>query len=514
MRAIDFALFDAATSGDLDALRRALHGGARLNVRVSPLGLTPLGAAAAGGHLDVLRELLAAGAKVDATDDLGRTPLLVAAGEGKTDAVRELLRAGADIEAVDDSGETALFEAAQWGHLEVVRALVDMGADAGRVVNGETSYDRAILRKHRQVAELLASHGGTTALTGAKGLATEIARSFGVRARAGGADAAPGWPATQFAMKVIHRGNPIEIGVFDGGCSVIGRGRNDDPVFSLNQPTFGIETRVTEVTGLPIALFRSASTSVDRLRAYFDSAETRQWCSKLRLTGDEFFAHTRERFYLLHRSLDVAVLRERLDLIAELVPPPKPVRLVSETAHRIKLGKTIRAAGGDGARHRYGGELDPPVICRNCKAPAHLLLTIDPTDAALDLKSLGSAPLRIVFCLDCMSFPSLTYVDQSDAHPRIVHQDAGERHDETPPLELRHVQLAPQASAAGAGSKVGGSPRWIQGPEIPDCISCREPMAFLAQIASTRTLSFVDEGTLYTFVCERCRMMASLVQSH
>jgi hypothetical protein len=462
-----------------------------------------------------VRALLAAGAKLDAADDLGRTPLILAAGEGKLEVLRELLKAGADIEAVTDAGETPLMEAARWGHLEAVRVLIAAGADVNRAVDGETAYDHATLRKHREVAELLRSSGGTTAISGARALAQEIARGFGGRARRGGSSRVPDWPATQFEVKAVHQGRPISIGVFDGGCSVEARGAGGDgPVFALNRPFSSIEKRVTNVAGLTVPLFRHPDSAPEELRAYFRRAHIRRVVSRLGLSGDELLAVAGQSVYLLHRSVDVAALRDRLDGLAELVPPPRPLRLVSEKAHGLRFGRPIRERSGNGARHSFGGALDPAVKCRNCKAPAHLMLTIDTTDRALGLKSLGRGPLEIVFCLDCMSFPSLTYVDHSRGHPRIVRQDAGERHGETPPLEARQVGLSRLTSASGGGSKIGGSPKWIQGAEIPSCIRCKKPMAFLAQIASMPTLGFVDDGKLYTFVCEVCKMTASLVQSH
>jgi uncharacterized protein len=515
-RAVDIALYQAAASGDLDALRKAIDAGARLNARVWPVGSTALGAASSEGHLAIVRGLLEAGAKVDAPDDLGRTPLALAAREDKVDVLTELLNAGADIEAVTDAGETVLMEAARWGNLDATRTLIAAGADVNRVVDGVTAYDHATQRTepgHRAVAELLRSGGGGTAIAGAKALAQGIARSFGVRVRRGGSSGFPGWPATHFGMKATHRGMQIEIEVFDGGCTVTGPVAARPVQLALNRPLPGVETRVRSAPDVPVPLFCRARTETDRVHEFVLDPERLRIVTRLELSGDELFGVDAHRFYLLHHSRDLAALRTRLGLLAELLPKPRPVRVVAETAHRIKIGKPIPEGRRERARHWFGGELDRPTKCRNCKTPAHLLLTIDPTDEALGVRSLGREPLRVVFCLDCMLFPSLTYIDFSTAHPQIVRQDPGERHDETTPLERCVVQLVRQTSPKGPGSKVGGWPKWIQEPDVPECIGCREPMAFLAQIASTPTLSFVDDGTLYAFVCEKCRIMASLVQS-
>jgi hypothetical protein len=314
-------------------------------------------------------------------------------------------------------------------------------------------------------------------------------------------------------MKASYQSLPLVVEVFAAGCNVRGPVAGRPLPFALNRPIHGLETRVRTGPEVPVPLFCRARTDADRVHELVLDQVRLRLVSRLDLSGDELFAIGTDQFYLLHYSRDVAALRARLDVVAELIPRPRAVRVVTETAHRIKIGTAARGAGKGRARHAFGGELEPPARCRNCKTPAHLLLTIDPTDDALGLQSLGREPLRIVFCLDCMVFPSLTYVDYSARHPQIVRQDPGERHDETSPLARSEVQLVRQTSAKGPGSKVGGWPKWVQDPEVPECIGCREPMGFLAQIASTPTLSFVDDGTLYTFVCEGCRMMASLVQS-
>ena len=350
-------------------------------------------------------------------------------------------------------------------------------------------------------------------LAAAKELAQEVARSLGVRARRGGSFGHQEWPATYFDMKANRGGLTLTIEVSDSGCNVTGVLSGRPPAFSLNRPTHGIKARGKPVGDPPVKLFLQRPSDADRVTAFLLASERSEIPSKLALSGDELFAIGTDRFYLLHQSRDVRALHDRLDLIAQLLPAPTPLRLASDAPHRIKIGKA-QPKGAERPRHAWGGTLEPPPICINCNAPAHLLLTIDATDRALGLAALGRDPLRFVFCLDCMVFPSLTYVDHSSTHPRIVRQDPAERHSDTSALEMREVELVPQPSAKGAGSKIGGSPKWVQQPEIPECIACGEPMAFLAQIASTSTLAFVDDGTLYTFVCAKCRMMASLVQSH
>jgi hypothetical protein len=350
-------------------------------------------------------------------------------------------------------------------------------------------------------------------VTRAKGLADDVARAFGGRVRREDAGGGPGWPETQFVLKTTHQDAPIEIRVFDSGCTFQGRGwGRDGPVFVLGRSLPSIDKRVTGIPALEVPLFRHGLTSADDLRELFGDGRVRRLCTDLKIGRDELLVVTTLSVAMVHRSTDVEWLRRRLDLITELVPQPKPARGLTRIAHRIRIATGIPAAGG--SRHRFGGALEQPAMCRNCHAPAHLLLTFDPTDAALGLEALGPAPIRVVFCIDCMTFPSLTYVDQSGPSPTIVSQMTDVRHDETPALEPREMTLSTLKSASAAGSKLGGSPKWIQAAETPDCIRCKQSMAFLAQLASTRELSFADDGVLYTFVCEACRITASLVQSH
>ena len=287
-------------------------------------------------------------------------------------------------------------------------------------------------------------------LAAAKELAQEVAQSLGVRARRGGSLGQPGWPATYFDMRAKRGGLMLNVEVSDSGCNVTGPLSGRPPAFSLNRPTYGIEARGKAVADPPVKLFLPRPTDADRVTAFLLASERRDVPSKLALSGDELFAVGTDRFYLLHQSRDVRALHDRLDLIAQLLPAPTPLRLASEAAHRIKPGKA-RREGAERPRHAWGGTLEQPPMCSNCNAPAHLLLTIDPTDRALGLSALGRDPLRIVFCLDCMVFPSLTYVDHSSTHPRIVRQDPAERHSDTSALEVRPVELVPQPSAKGAG---------------------------------------------------------------
>jgi len=53
--------------------------------------------------------------------------------------------------------------------------------------------------------------------------------------------------------------------------------------------------------------------------------------------------------------------------------------------------------------------------------------------------------------------------------------------------------------------QIGGSPAWVQGPEVPTCDACRERMSFIAQVGLNASDSFPKnhrDGVVYVFGCK------------
>lgn len=90
------ALYIAAQSGNLKAVRYLIENGANLN-QVNKLGETPLWVAARNGHLEIVQYLLQNKANVDYTNGLNETPLYIAIGRGNFDVVQCLLKHGANV---------------------------------------------------------------------------------------------------------------------------------------------------------------------------------------------------------------------------------------------------------------------------------------------------------------------------------------------------------------------------------------------------------------------------------
>ncbi|MEB3197692.1 MAG: ankyrin repeat domain-containing protein [Candidatus Sericytochromatia bacterium] len=120
--AIEQALFEAVSRGDLAACRELVERGARVDAR-DATGLTPLAWAAQRGRTEIARLLLLHGAARNPADGYGFTPLMWSAQEGHTELVALLLAAGANPRVSTEGGVTAL-ALAQLGHHAQPAALI------------------------------------------------------------------------------------------------------------------------------------------------------------------------------------------------------------------------------------------------------------------------------------------------------------------------------------------------------------------------------------------------------
>lgn len=125
------ALWDAAISGDVEVLKKAIKDGADLNamdVRTSRNGRCALNWAAWYNHAEVIKELLEGGADINGVNLTGFTPIHHAAEAGSPEAARVLIEAGADVNLPSFAGDTPLQRARRDGHQEVARLLEAAGA--------------------------------------------------------------------------------------------------------------------------------------------------------------------------------------------------------------------------------------------------------------------------------------------------------------------------------------------------------------------------------------------------
>ena len=123
---------------NVEYIKIILNNGADVN-SITPLGISPVQAAAARGHSEVLKFLIDSGGKVDVRDDLGTVPLYEAIignrlsladfgtpGPRLTN-IQVLINAGANVNAVCHD-ETLLKLAVRLGNEKVIKMLKDAGA--------------------------------------------------------------------------------------------------------------------------------------------------------------------------------------------------------------------------------------------------------------------------------------------------------------------------------------------------------------------------------------------------
>ena len=66
----------------------------------------------------------------------------------------------------------------------------------------------------------------------------------------------------------------------------------------------------------------------------------------------------------------------------------------------------------------------------------------------------------------------------------------------------------------GKRHKLGGSPDWLQDPEVPKCPECHHAMDFYGQLDSIGDrVCLADCGIVYVFVCHDCYETQSIFQS-
>lgn len=134
---INFALFIAANTGQLEIIKLLIKAGANIDGRT--MSETPLMQAVANNRQEVVDFLLASKADVNAATDNGITSLM---GAGNNPAiVKTLLKAGAKIDVVDKEGRSALFFAVELVQIEKLKVLLENGANVGlKDKTGQTAF--------------------------------------------------------------------------------------------------------------------------------------------------------------------------------------------------------------------------------------------------------------------------------------------------------------------------------------------------------------------------------------
>jgi len=173
-------VLDAASSGDLTALRKLLDSGGGLTLGKPDVnsrdlnGRSALMLAVTSGNKAVVDYLLTKKADVDAVDCskksvlhhaskraiARRTAQSFAEAADQGDVIAILLRCRASLEVQDSNGCTALMLAVANGDESVVRSMLRAGANvAAADQEGQTSLDYAVSFEHKEMVQLLKSAG-------------------------------------------------------------------------------------------------------------------------------------------------------------------------------------------------------------------------------------------------------------------------------------------------------------------------------------------------------------------
>jgi fucose 4-O-acetylase-like acetyltransferase len=102
------SIYEAAMSGNLEALRFHIDDGTNLDIPESSGGASPLIIAGMFGHYDFCQKLIDEGVEINSTNNEGSTALFTAAFFGRKDIVELLLSYGADTDVRDKNGSTAI----------------------------------------------------------------------------------------------------------------------------------------------------------------------------------------------------------------------------------------------------------------------------------------------------------------------------------------------------------------------------------------------------------------------
>ncbi|WP_406322177.1 ankyrin repeat domain-containing protein [Streptomyces sp. NBC_01637] len=176
MNTLDQDLLRAARTGDTDAARTAIEGGARVDVRDEERR-TPLLLAVHGDHVPLARLLIEAGADPDAQDRREDSPWLATGVTGSVAMLHTLLPAGPDLKLRNRFGGVALIPASERGHVGYVRELLrvtDIDVDHVNRLGWTALLEAVILgeggRAHQEIVELLLAAGATPGLPDGDGV--------------------------------------------------------------------------------------------------------------------------------------------------------------------------------------------------------------------------------------------------------------------------------------------------------------------------------------------------------
>lgn len=151
-------IWEAAQSGDFEALRASLASSPALLNTPSADGWTALHLASHFGHATIAAYLIAVGADplTRSANALANLPVHAAAAGRHAGLVAILLAAGTPVDATQHGGFTALHAAANAGDLAALEVLLNAGADPLlKAANGLDARGFALKSGHQAVVDRL-----------------------------------------------------------------------------------------------------------------------------------------------------------------------------------------------------------------------------------------------------------------------------------------------------------------------------------------------------------------------
>jgi hypothetical protein len=301
----------------------------------------------------------------------------------------------------------------------------------------------------------------------------------------------------------------------------------EDVNFSINasQESLGLHEPVDGAFNQYDApVYSNSGYSLKGLKRFCLQSSNESDIRQLALLPGESLGISATQITLLSKSNDLDKLKRRLDLISGIFHRNKikRLKLFQKSAYTIRIGSKIADRARPEAGHVFGGCLDAEsLICKNCNRDLDLLLRVDMEEAGLKTKSIKERFLYVLACLKCEHGLPPLFVNYSNKGPRVIEQPEGESFDDySDSLSERDVQIVPHSKKAntfnGPLHKMGGTPDWIQGEDIPLCCSCSNEMEFMIQLDSDpdRDLQFGDDGRLFAFICRKCKVISTFMQSH
>jgi hypothetical protein len=526
----------AIEENNIPLLKRAMRDGADIELPDS-CGCTALALAAEAGHLAIVKLLLQAGAKVDGSKQ-GMPPLFGAARWGHRRVLDVLIGARADIHAKWHNNKTVLMWAAERGNLQILKKLIQLGADPCIIEKRThmTALEYAVRGGHKDVAEYLKGFGVTLSREPGRAFARQLAREYGgkpLEITSGGGEDFPMFillnpkiPGVLVQFEIGSSGFETTFYKFRTKLDKFHSKWCRSLLFTVNSEQKPWK-EAPDVACVPGAFARSRMP-VCRLLIDNPVPEkvVREFCraneaelTALGLAEGETVSLRCEGFTLRSLKLDIAEAQRRMKVLRRIFDRnsrPAPIERRFADQEFFIRGSVPRQAGHAAPQHVFGGEWPNPPGCVHCGAQTHIIARIDLNDPALPRGKLGRADYPVFLCLDCAQWgPDFFDLRKEPVRPlgntrakRFV--DSSESDLDERPFRLVPV---PKGRKAGRRSKLGGSPAWLQGEDVPECPKCGEGMEFVLQLDSSEEIGFGDMGMLYAFLCPECRVSATLIQS-